>query len=61
MRVQRLVMPVTGVESWTLMGDDAGPVDAAERYLAHLSAIECSPKHHFRAYAQGLRWWFGLP
>lgn len=57
MRVQRLVMPVTGVESWTLMGDDAGPVDAAERYLAHLSAIERSP-NTVRAYAQGLRWWF---
>ena len=57
MRVQRLVMPVTGVESWTVMGDDAGPVDAAERYLAHLSAIERSP-NTVRAYAQGLRWWF---
>ena len=57
MRVQRLIMPVTGVESWTLMGDDAGPVDAAERYLANLSAIERSP-NTVRAYAQGLRWWF---
>lgn len=57
MRVQRLVMPVTGVESWTVMGDDAVPVDAAERYLAHLSAIERSP-NTVRAYAQGLRWWF---
>jgi integrase/recombinase XerD len=55
-RVQRLVMPVTGAESWTVMGD-AGPMDAAERYLAHLSAIERSP-NTVRAYAQGLRWWF---
>jgi hypothetical protein len=35
-RVQRVVMPVTGAVSWTVV-DDWTPVVAAERYLAHLA------------------------
>jgi hypothetical protein len=42
-RVQRLVMPVTGAESWTVLDDGLATVAAAERFLAHLSAIERSP------------------
>lgn len=57
MRVQRVVMPVTGVESWTVVDDDWAPVVAAERYLAHLAGIERSP-NTVRAYAHGLRLWF---
>ena len=57
MRVQRVVMPVTGVESWTVIDDSWAPVPPAERYLAHLAGIERSP-NTVRAYAFGLRFWF---
>lgn len=57
MRVQRVVMPVTGAESWTVVGDDWAPVAPVERYLAHLAGIERSP-NTVRAYAHGLRLWF---
>ena len=57
MRVQRVVMPVTGAESWTVVDDDWVRVEPAERYLAHLAGIERSP-NTVRAYAHGLRLWF---
>ena len=57
MRIQRVVMPVTGAESWTVTGDDGAVVDPAERYLAYLSALERSP-NTVRAYAASLRLWF---
>ncbi|MGH2652036.1 MAG: site-specific integrase, partial [Actinomycetota bacterium] len=57
MRVQRVVMPVTGAESWTVVDDGWAPVVPAERYLAHLAGIERSP-NTVRAYAHGLRLWF---
>jgi integrase/recombinase XerD len=57
MRIQRVVMPVTGTESWTVTGDDGAVVDPAERYLAYLSALERSP-NTVRAYAASLRLWF---
>lgn len=57
MRVQRLVMPVTGAESWTVLDDELAPVAPAERFLAHLSAIERSP-NTVRAYAHSLVLWF---
>lgn len=57
MRVQRVVMPVTGAESWTVVDDDWLPVAAVERYLAHLAGIERSP-NTVKAYAHGLRLWF---
>jgi integrase/recombinase XerD len=56
-RVQRLVMPVTGVESWTVLDDELVTVAAAERFLAHLAAIERSP-NTMRAYAHSLALWF---
>ena len=56
MRAQRVLMPVTGVESWTVVDQDFGPVEAAERYLAFLSAIERSP-NTVRAYAHSLALW----
>jgi len=55
--VQRVVMPVTGAESWTVVDGEWAPVVAAERYLAHLAGIERSP-NTVRAYAHGLRLWF---
>ena len=36
MRVQRVVMAVTGAESWTVVDDEWAPVGPVERYLAHL-------------------------
>ena len=50
-------MPVTGVESWTVLGDDGVVVAPAEQYLAYLSALERSP-NTVRAYAVSLRLWF---
>src|SRR6516225_3689161 len=55
--VQRVLMPVSGRESWTLLGDDGGVVEPAERYLAYLSAIERSP-NTVRAFAVSLKLWF---
>lgn len=57
MLVQRVVMPVSGAESWTLLGDDGEVVESAERYLAYLAAIERSP-NTVRAYAVSLKLWF---
>src|SRR6516165_9946942 len=55
--IQRVLMPVSGRESWTLLGDDGGVVEPAERYLACLAAIERSP-NTVRAYAVSLKLWF---
>ena len=57
MRVQRVVMAVTGAESWTVVDGGWAPVEPVERYLAHLAGIERSP-NTVRAYAHGLRLWF---
>ena len=57
MLVQRVLMPVSGRESWTLLGDDGEVVEPAERYLAWLAAIERSP-NTVRAYAVSLKLWF---
>ena len=57
MRVQRVVMPVTGAQSWTVVDDELVTVAPAEAYLAHLAAIERSP-NTVKAYAHGLRLWF---
>jgi integrase/recombinase XerD len=50
-------MPITGAESWTVVGDDGAVIVPAERYLAYLSALERSP-NTVRAYAVSLRLWF---
>ena len=55
--VQRVVMAVTGAESWTVVGGGWALVEPVERYLAHLAGIERSPDT-VRAYAHGLRLWF---
>ena len=57
MRVQRVVMPESGRESWTLLGDDLVPVQPVERFLAYLASIEKSP-NTVKAYAHDLKdWW----
>ncbi len=57
MLVQRVVAPVSGAVSWTVVDDSFDPVEPAEAYLAHLEAIERSP-NTVRAYASSLRLWF---
>ncbi|MGH3814916.1 MAG: tyrosine-type recombinase/integrase [Pseudonocardiaceae bacterium] len=54
--MQRVVMPCSSLESWTVLGD-AGPVEPIERYLAYLSDIERSP-NTVKAYAHDLKDWF---
>lgn len=54
MHVQRVAMPTSRVESWTVLGDDDIPIEPIERYLAYLSDIERSP-NTVRAYAHDLK------
>ncbi len=55
--VQRVVMPVTGAHSWTVLDVDGTPVEPVESYLAYLSSVERSPNTQ-RAYATSLKLWF---
>ncbi|MGH3722090.1 MAG: site-specific integrase [Pseudonocardiaceae bacterium] len=57
MRVQRVLMPDSEFESWTLLGDDHVPVEPVERFLAYLASIERSP-NTIKAYAHDLKDWF---
>ncbi len=57
MRVQRVLMPGSRFESWTVLGDDHVPVDPVERFLGYLSSIERSP-NTVKAYAHDLKDWF---
>jgi integrase/recombinase XerD len=52
--VQPVVLPGSGVESWTVVGDDDAPVEPIERYLAYLSDIDRSP-NTVKAYAHDLK------
>lgn len=57
MRVQRVLMPDSTEESWTLLGDDHVPVKPVERFLGYLASIEKSP-NTVKAYAHDLKDWF---
>lgn len=57
MFVQRVVVPGSRLESWTVVGDDAVPVEPAERYLAFLTDVGRSP-NTVKAYAHDLKDWF---
>jgi integrase/recombinase XerD len=57
MLVQRVVVPASRRESWTVLGDDAVPIEPVERYLAYLTDIERSP-NTVKAYAHDLKDWF---
>ncbi|WP_206305848.1 site-specific integrase [Actinacidiphila soli] len=52
-------MPSSPLESWTVLGDDAAPVEPIERYLAYLTDIERSP-NTVKAYAHDLKDWFSF-
>jgi hypothetical protein len=56
MLVQRVLLPATWRESWTVLGD-GGPVRPIERYLAYLTDIERSP-NTVKACAHDLKDWF---
>ena len=56
MLVQRVLMPVSSLESWTVLAD-GGTVEPIERYLAYLTDIERSP-NTIKAYAHDLKDWF---
>lgn len=58
MRVQRVLMPDSSAESWTVLGDDHAPVEPVERWLAYLSAADRSP-NTVKGYAHDLKDWFG--
>src|SRR3989442_9912099 len=57
MRVQRVLMPGSEAESWTLLGDDQVPLEPVERFLSYLASAEKSP-NTVRAYAHDLKDWF---
>ena len=57
MFVQRVVMPGSRRESWSVLGEDGTPVGPVERYLAYLTDIERSP-NTIKAYAHDLKDWF---
>lgn len=60
MRVQRVLVPDSTTESWTLLGNDLRPIGPVESFLAYLSAIERSP-NTVKAYAHDLKdWWIYL-
>jgi hypothetical protein len=50
MFVVRVAMPVSGLESWTVLGDGDVPVEPIERYLSYLTDVERSP-NTVKAYA----------
>ncbi|ABD11427.1 hypothetical protein ThrDRAFT_04802 [Frankia casuarinae] len=54
MHVQRVALPGSRVDSWTVLGVDDAPVEPVERYLAYLSDIERSP-NTVKAYAHDLK------
>src|SRR6266568_5048985 len=54
MHVQRVVVPGNQAESWTVLDDDGRVVEPAERWLAHLTAIERSP-NTVKAYSHDLK------
>ena len=57
MRVQRVLMPGSEAESWTVLGDDQMPVEPVERFLGYLTSVEKSP-NTVKAYAHDLKDWF---
>lgn len=59
MRVEPVVMPHDGTESWTVVDEALSVVESAELFLAHLTAVERSP-NTVRAYAHDLRDWFAF-
>jgi hypothetical protein len=60
MRVQRMLLPGTRAESWTVLGDDGVPVEPVERWLAYLSDVDRSP-NTVKAYAHDVKDFLRVP
>jgi integrase/recombinase XerD len=56
-RVQQVLAPDGGPESWTVLDDSCSVVDSVDEFLAHLTVIERSPGT-VRSYAFDLRDYF---
>jgi integrase/recombinase XerD len=54
MHVQRVAMPASRVESWTVLGEDDAPVEPIERFLVFLTDVERSP-NTIKSYAHDLK------
>jgi integrase len=50
-------MPDSGEESWTVLGDDHGPLKPVERFLGYLTSAGKSP-NTVKAYAHDLKDWY---
>ncbi|MEV6059914.1 site-specific integrase [Nocardia asteroides] len=57
LRVQQVLAPNGGPESWTVLDGQSAVVEPVDEYLAHLTAIERSPGT-VRSYAFDLRDYF---
>lgn len=57
MFVQKVVLPGSRRESWTVLHEDGRPLEPLERYLGYLSDVERSP-NTVKAYAHDLKDWF---
>ena len=53
MLVHPVVIPGSGIRSWTVLGDDDVPVVPVDRFLAYLTDIGRSP-NTVKAYAHDL-------
>jgi integrase/recombinase XerD len=56
MHLRRVLMPNSGLESWTVLDGD-GPVEPVERWLAYLTSIKRSP-NTVKGYGHDLKDWF---
>ena len=54
MLVHPVTVPGSGTRSWTVLGDDDGPVVPVDRFLAYLTGIGRSP-NTVKAYAHDLK------
>ena len=59
MRVEPVVMPYDGAESWTVVDERLAVVEPVESFLGHLTAVERSP-NTVRGYAHDLRDYFAF-
>ena len=53
-QARRVLLPSSGVDSWTVIGPDLRPVEEVEEYLGWLTSVERSP-NTVEAYARDLR------
>ena len=59
MLVHPVVIPRSGIRSWTVLGDDDVPVVPVDRFLAYLTDIGRSP-NKVKAYAYDLKDYWGF-